>query len=273
MHIRKKSIAISFCVASSVLVFGSAQARTLSIELTNMTHGMYFTPRLATAHDENYHILQVGQPATNGLRTMAETGNPMVLAGEVPSSAVFAVDANGDSPTVADGVPRILMPGSTSEITLENVPDSNVFLSLGAMLMPTNDAVVGLDAFPVPAGTGTYELYLNAYDAGTEANTELVLPEALRAFPECSGNDDEGSANCNNGSFVPFHPDAAQSGFFSVGFSGTGVVASGSAELSVVHIHRGVIGDFSDQDGNSDLSATFHRWLNPVGRLILTVSE
>lgn len=273
MHVSKKSLIVAISTASLTLAFGTAQARTLSVELTNMTHGMFFTPRLATAHDAEYHILQVGQPASEGLRTMAETGNPMVLAGEVPASAVFAVDASGDSPTVADGIPRILMPGSTSTVTLEDVPDNDVFLSLGAMLMPTNDAVVGLDAFPVPAGLGTYEIYLNAYDTGTEANTELVLPEALRSFPECSSNDDEGSANCNNGSFVPFHPDAAQSGFFSVGFSGTGVVEPGSAELSVVHIHRGVVGDFSDQGGNSDLSATFHRWLNPVGRIVLTVSE
>lgn len=249
------------------------EARTVTLELTNLTHGMYFTPRLAAAHDESFAIFGVGEPASPGLRTMAETGSPMVLAGEVPESAVFAVDATGDSPTVQEGVPRILAPGSSATITLENVPDTGTLLSLGAMLMPTNDAFVGLDAFAVPDGTGSYELYLNAYDAGTEANTELVLPAPLRAVPECSGNEDESSAACNNNSYVPFHPDASQSGFFSVGSEGSGVVSASSGETDVVHIHPGVVGDFTNTGGASDLNSSFHRWLNPVGRVRITVSE
>lgn len=245
----------------------------MTIELTNLTHGMYFTPRLASAHAADYHLFEIGAAATAGLRTMSETGSPMVLAGEQPAEAVFSVDASGNSPTIEDGVPRILGPGGSSTITLENVPDQAISLSLAAMLMPTNDAIVGLDAFALPDGTGSYELYLNAYDTGTEANTELVLPANLRGFPECSSTEDEASANCNNTSYIPFHPDAAQSGFFNVGSEGSGVVASSSAELQVVHIHRNVIGDFTRTGGSSDLDAGFHRWLNPVGRARITVSE
>ena len=271
----KKSVRtlMQLAVALTATTASLCEARTVTLELTNLTHGMYFTPRLAAAHGAEFSIFQVGEAASPGLRTMAETGSPMVLAGEVPESAVFAVDVNGDSPTIQDGVPRILSPGSSSTITLEDVPDDGVLLSLGAMLMPTNDAFVGMDSFAVPDGAGNYEMFLNAYDAGTEANTELVLPEPLRAIPECSSNADEENASCNNNSYVPFHPDASQSGFFAVGSDGSGVVSASSAETSVVHIHAGIIGDFENTGGASDLNSSFHRWLNPVGRIRITVAE
>lgn len=264
---------IKLAVALSATTACVSEARTVTMELTNLTHGMYFTPRLAAAHGSDFSIFQVGATASPGLRTMAETGSPMVLAGEVPTDAVFAVDASGDSPTIQEGVPRILSPGSTAVIMLEDVPDANVLLSLGAMLMPTNDAIVGMDSFSLPDGTGSYELFLNAYDVGTEANTELVLPAALRSIPECSSNEDESNASCNNNSYVPFHPDASQSGFFAVGSDGSGVVSASSAETNVVHIHAGIIGDFTNTGGASDLSSSFHRWLNPVGRIRITVAE
>ena len=40
---------------------------------------------------------------------------------------------------------------------------------------------------------------------------------------------------------------------------------------SVVHIHRGVIGDTNPTGGSSDLDSRVHRWLNPVAELVITV--
>ena len=260
-------------VAVGLTMSSAGFARTITVELSNLTHGMYFTPRLAAAHADGVHLFDLGAVASTGLRTMAETGNPGVLAGELPAEAIFAVDLTGTSPTIAAGVPRILGPGGTATITLSDVADADVMFSIAAMLMPTNDAFVGLDSFAVPAGTGTYTILLNAYDAGTEANTELVLPVALRPEADCNGVDDESSATCGNESYIPFHPDASNSSVFNVGSGGTGVVAATSAELNVIHIHRNVIGDFDGAAGASDLDATFHRWLNPVGQVTITVSE
>ncbi|GAM59834.1 hypothetical protein JCM19232_167 [Vibrio ishigakensis] len=48
------------------------------------------------------------------------------------------------------------------------------YLSLGAMLLPTNDGFVGLDSWKIPSEAGTYRASLNGYDAGTEANDEIA---------------------------------------------------------------------------------------------------
>ncbi len=50
-----------------------------------------------------------------------------------------------------------------------------VSLSLTAMLMPTNDAIVGLDSFTVPDATGSYVFFLNAYDVGTFDNPVIRI--------------------------------------------------------------------------------------------------
>ena len=42
------------------------------------------------------------------------------------------------------------------------------------MVLPSNDAFVGLDAMPIPGVPGIYTYLLNAHDAGTEANDEIV---------------------------------------------------------------------------------------------------
>jgi hypothetical protein len=268
-----KFLPATLALAIGIATSSVAVARTITVELSNLTHGMYFTPRLAAAHADTVNLFELGAAASTGLRTMAETGNPGVLAGELPAEVIFAVDASGTSPTIAAGVPRILGPGGSATITLNDVADADVMFSIAAMLMPTNDAFVGLDSFAVPAGTGTYTFLLNAYDAGTEANTELVLPAALRPEADCNGLGDESSATCGNESYIPFHPDASNSSVFNVGLGGAGVVAATSSELNVVHIHRNVIGDFDSAAGASDLDATFHRWLNPVGQVTITVSE
>jgi len=42
------------------------------------------------------------------------------------------------------------------------------------MLLRTNDGFVGLDSLRIPRAPGTYSYYLYGYDAGTEANDELI---------------------------------------------------------------------------------------------------
>ena len=53
------------------------------------------------------------------------------------------------------------------------------------------------------------------------------------------------------------------------GTGGTGIAASSEG---FVHIHRNVLGDTDPTGGVSDIDSTVHRWLNPVVRVVLTVS-
>lgn len=120
------------------------------------------------------------------------------------------------------------------------------YLSILAMLLPTNDGFVGLDAWSIPEQPGDYTLYLNAYDAGTEVNDEIVNGGGAPGTPG-----------------IPANPGA------NGGMNGTGVTTI--ENNNSVHIHRGNIGDTDAAGGASDVDARIHRWLNPVAKVIVTV--
>jgi hypothetical protein len=124
----------------------------------------------------------------------------------------------------------------------------NTTLSVVAMILPSNDGFIGLDNWTIPTEAGTYTIYLNAYDAGTEANDELR----------------GGGAPGVPGMPVPPPLDPL------LGTGGSGMAGADSA--AVVHIHRGNIGDDSMDSGKSDVTNTVHRWLNPVAKVTVTVN-
>ena len=114
------------------------------------------------------------------------------------------------------------------------------------MLLPTNDAFVGLNAVTIPTDPGVYIYNVPAYDAGTEANDELI-----------TGGGAPGAAG------IPGDPG---------GLAGTGGSGAAAADNNPnVHIHRNTLGDTDATGGTSDLDSRVHRWLNPVARVIVTV--
>ena len=138
------------------------------------------------------------------------------------------------------------------------------------MLIPTNDAFAGLDSWPIPTEPGTYNINLNAYDSGTEANDEI---SALRTDVV-----EAGTGNALGGYAVPGMAGSGNPNATNVGTGGTGVglqVIAGELEddggEGIVHIHRNVLGDTDPNGGISDLDSRVHRWLNPVARLTVIV--
>lgn len=222
------------------LTAGHAVAGTLTVTVKNLTNGLYFTPLLVTAHDKNTHLFEVGSSASQALQAMAEGGDISFLS---------AMVGGPDQDTVENPAGGLLVPGGiVSDIALDPSQPENRYLSLVAMLLPTNDGFVGLDSLPIPRASGVYKYYLFGYDAGTEANDELI-----------TGGGDPG---------VPGIP-AAPGG--DGGFGGTGVSASDTN--SKVHIHRGVVGDTDAEGGISDVDSSIHRWLNPVAEVVIKVNR
>jgi len=86
---------------------------------------------------------------------------------------------------------------------------------------------------------------LNAYDAGTEANDEII-----------NGAGAPGEAG------IPADPS---------GNGGSGAEGIDAEVEGFVHIHRGIIGDLEKEGGISDLDASKHRWQNPVATVIVKV--
>ncbi|HDS1203913.1 TPA: spondin domain-containing protein [Shewanella algae] len=213
-----------------------SQAAQLEISINNLTHGNHFTPLLIAAHDGNSHLFQAGEPASSALQKMAEGGDISELQ--------LAVTAN-NGVIVANPAAGLLAPGAKVEkVMLDS--GALTHLSLVAMLLPTNDAFVGLDGWEIPSTPGSYTLYLNAYDAGTEANDEQITGGGAPGVPG-----------------IPAAPDGMG------GQNGTGVMDDSSNDR--VHIHPGLLGDTDPNGGISDVDSRIHRWLNPVAALIVTV--
>lgn len=213
-----------------------SQAAQLEISINNLTHGNHFTPLLIAAHDDNSHLFQAGEPASSALQKMAEGGDISELQ--------LAVTAN-NGVIVANPAAGLLSPGAKVEkVMLDS--GALTHLSLVAMLLPTNDAFVGLDGWEIPSTPGSYTLYLNAYDAGTEANDEQITGGGAPGVPG-----------------IPAAPDGMG------GQNGTGVMDDSSNDR--VHIHPGLLGDTDPNGGISDVDSRIHRWLNPVAALIVTV--
>ena len=234
----KKLATVAILAASMSSAYVSAQ--DLSITVTNLTHGQAFTPVLVAAHDATGNLFDVGAAASANLQAMAEGGALTGLQADL--------DAVAATHTAA-GAPLLAGTSVTLALNTDAAP-ANTLLSVVGMLLPTNDGFIGLDSVAIPTTAGTYTFHLNGYDAGTEANDELLNPGAGGA-PGVAG--------------IPADPG------LQAGMGGT-VGVAGADSNATVHIHRGAIGDDDLTGGNSDLVNTVHRWLNPVARVTVVVN-
>ncbi|NLS11798.1 hypothetical protein HGP28_02700 [Vibrio sp. SM6] len=214
-------------LASSLTLGATAQAAELDITFNNVTKGIYFTPLLFAAHDGDAYLFRTGKEASAALELMAEGGDISELSTIVGNigGAVYENPANGP-----------LNPSTSIAFSFDT--GDNQYLTVTAMLLPTNDGFVGLDSWKIPTTAGTYKVNLYGYDAGTEANDEL-------------------QASIPNPPFLTFDT------------GGTGVETSITNPM--VHIHPGNLGDADPTGGLSDLRNTQHRWLNPVATMTVTV--
>jgi hypothetical protein len=223
-------------VFAAALSSPAAFAATIDISISNLTHAAYFTPLLVVGHNDSADVFELGTAASDALEAVAEGGDTSAFVTALTGAAAIENDPNGGP----------LAPGATTTITDMDTGEYDL-LSIVAMVLPTNDGFVGLDSWAIPDTAGTYTIYLNAYDAGTEANNELIV----------SGS---GAVDVLG---IPADPG---------GNSGTGGTGVTTEETNAtVHIHRGNIGDSSTTSGESDLVNTVHRWLNPVAKVVVTV--
>lgn len=228
---------LSKIFTASAIAFASSQtiAADVTVEIQNLTQGLYFTPIATVAHTSDTSLFEVGEMASTEIQQMAEGGS---LAGL--TTITTSINADMLAETAAGPLaPTAKVSGSFM------TADTNTVLSIVAMILPSNDGFIGLDNWTIPTEAGTYTVYLNAYDAGTEANDELV------------------------GGGAPGVPGMPAPPFLTLGTGGSGVTATETNTM--IHIHPGNIGDDSATDGKSDVTNTVHRWLNPVAKVTVTV--
>jgi len=228
---------ITALIPALPLAFMSSMAfsQNIDVQVTNLTHGLHFTPLFISSHTSASNLFEVGQTASAALKPMAEGGSLDALV-----AASSADNVNSVNPVGA-----LLAPATSSPVVSLDT-GANDKLSIVAMVLPTNDGFVGLDSWTIPSEAGSYTVYLNAYDAGTEVNDEVI--------DTVNGGGDDG---------IPAAPGG------DAGMNATGVTTTESNTM--VHIHRGNLGDTDLTGGVSDVDSRIHRWLNPVAKVVVTV--
>ena len=204
---------------------------TYEVTIENLTSmGQWFTPPVIATHRPSTGMFTVGEPANEGVKEIAENGN---LG---PLQDALAADKHVDEVvTATSGSPPPLAPGKSVTVNISG-NRGRKYLSFVSMLICTNDGFTGVDTLRLPKRVGDeVEMYTNAYDAGTEVNTE----DFADIVPPCQGlvgvtSDDEG----------------------------TGMSNPTLAENDVIRKHPGV-------KGGDDLVPGVHGWTDPVGRITI----
>ena len=178
MRVRMKAAAATALAA--VFLLGGALAnadggfnRKYEVTITNLTPGQTFTPQLVATHSAKVGLFELGQPASEALEILAEGGDTAPLTDVLLASPYEVADVQT--------IPGLLGPGQSVTVVVESTRFQR-YLSLAAMLIPTNDSFVGLNDFVLPSTSNA--TFAPAYDAGTEENDELC---ANIPGPRCGG--------------------------------------------------------------------------------------
>ena len=230
-----KKLTLSTLLATALLST-SAFAKDIDVKITNLTSGIYFTPLLVSAHTKDAQLYKAGDVASLNLQKMAEGGNIDGLKADLD---------NASANSVTNPASGLLAPGKSTMTSL-STDQNNDYLSIVAMMLPTNDGFIALNSVKIPDAKGVYKFVLNAHDAGTEANNEIINGKGM---PDMLGI----PADPSNGKYVS---------------NATGIQTQKEGFIS---IHRGNIGDLDSTGGASDLDAKKHRFLNPVASVIIEV--
>jgi Spondin_N len=144
---------------------------TYEVTVTNITYNQRFTPLLLATHQPTIRFFALGQPALPQLATLAEEGNVAPLRALLDGSPLVRATAAGNG---------LLDPGQSISFRIEGNPWKER-LSLAAMLIPTNDAFVAVNAMQLPfPGWPAQSATAIAYDAGSEVNDEPLLRRVRR---------------------------------------------------------------------------------------------
>ncbi len=142
---------------------------TLEVTVTNLTNAQPLSPVGVIAHMDGYAVFAVGSAATVGLEELAEGGDNSALLSEADADAAVIATASGAGP---------IGPAGSETISLEVLESdlADLRISTSTMLVNTNDAITMLDAMDVSGLQAGDSLSMRtiAYDAGTEADTELA---------------------------------------------------------------------------------------------------
>jgi hypothetical protein len=141
---------------------------------------------VVATHNQNFSLFTLGSPADPELARLSQTGRPFFLANKlsmnpdvgtvftIPPDPGFALPNPTPFPPATGVHDIVLCPGEslTTTVTAEG---SFKYLSLAAMIFPTNDGFVAVTGVALPRGIEPVTVYSPAYDSGSEENDELCV--------------------------------------------------------------------------------------------------
>ena len=146
---------------TTVPAFADDDVRRYAVTITNLTRGQILTPPVVTSHNQDFTLFTPGAPASSELATLAEDG----VTG--PLLALLAT-----LPTVYDSAVSTgpVLPGHSVTVEITTSGKFNAISAVG-MLATTNDGIFAVKGVTAPKRGGV-TVEAEAYDAGSEANTE-----------------------------------------------------------------------------------------------------
>lgn len=174
-------VAPSSASADASAAVASTSGYLYDVTITNLTSGQPMSPAIVVTHGPRARLFTVGGTASAGIQAIAESGDPSVAYG-------MFVGAPGVLDVVATGAPvhRIGGPGPNT-LNLQITGDAEKrLLSLATMLICTNDGFTGVSGIALPTDATPVTVYAQAYDAGTERNSELdgdIVPPCFGIGP------------------------------------------------------------------------------------------
>ncbi len=162
-------------LAGALMITAGANAAMFKMTVTNLG-GQPLSPFWYSLSNANFDTFQVGGVASAGIKSIAETGGTAAM-NSIATMAGSDVSTFG----VVPGGP--IGPGSPSRTIMFETDASRGYLSFASMLAFTNDGFVGesvsSQGLNVFNGSNprdlTFTVFGNrAWDAGTEANTQLA---------------------------------------------------------------------------------------------------
>lgn len=188
------AIVCSLAVALPVRAADDDEGARFEVTITNLTRGQQFTPILVASHKSNVKMFELGKPASAELAILAEEGNTAPLAA--------ALSALPDTGQVVTGS-GLTNPGASTTLVVDGRRGFG-FLSVAAMLIPTNDGFFAVNGIALPRGNDRLTLTSPAYDAGSERNDELCVSIPGPFFAECGGSGGGGKPGGGEG-YVHIH--------------------------------------------------------------------
>lgn len=229
MHIRFTLLVT--LLLSSTITLASGQ-RHYEVSITNITKGQTFTPQLVAMHTHSVNLFSLGAPASSSLELLAESGDTAPLTDDL-------IDMSGKVGEVTT-IPGLLVPGETATVEISGRRRHN-FVSIAAMLIPTNDTFVALNRMRLPH-RGSVSYTAIAYDSGTEENDQNC---ANIPGPRCIKNGEQGEGHSPG-------PNKSDEGYV--------YVSNGFHDLGEI-----------DDKGNEILGPLVYDWRNPVA--IVTIKR